>query len=146
MGTGGSAGAELVNKAWQDLGVDVTTSPKDETAVVDTIFSTGDWDISWVPVNVSSPDQMVPFLSGPAAPDGNNFAHIENADYDAKVAEAMTKNGAEGCDQWLDAEAALYRDADVIPFANQDLAYFGSGATFEIVDVLQPTSIRMLAG
>jgi peptide/nickel transport system substrate-binding protein len=146
MGTGGSAGSELVNKAWKDLGVDVTTSPKDETAVVDTIFSTGDWDISWVPVNVSSPDQMVPFLSGPAAPDGNNFAHIENADYDAKVAEAMTKNGAEGCDQWLDAEAALYRDADVIPFANQDLAYFGSGAKFGIVDVLQPTSIRMLAG
>jgi peptide/nickel transport system substrate-binding protein len=146
LGTGGSAAAELVNKAWKDLGVDVTTKPQDETAVVQTVFSTGDWDISWVPVNISSPDQIVPFLSGPAVPDGNNFAHISNADYDSGIAQAMTKNGAEGCDDWLKAESAIVRDADAIPFANQEATFFGKNATFEVNDVLQPTSIRMLAG
>jgi peptide/nickel transport system substrate-binding protein len=145
LGTPGSAAAELVNAAWKDLGVDVTTNPQDETALVETIFTSGgDWDVAWVPINVSSPDQLVPFLSGPSVPDGNNFASIDNADYTAGVAEAMTMNGTEGCDTWLQAESALVRDADVIPFANQNASFFGSGAEFEVIDVLQPTSIRML--
>jgi peptide/nickel transport system substrate-binding protein len=144
LGSPGSAAAELVAAAWTDLGVDVTTTPQDETALVETIFSGGDWDYAWVPVNVSSPDQLVPFLSGPVAPDGNNFASIDNADYNSGVAEAMTMTGTEGCDTWLEAESALVRDADVIPFANQQVSFFGSGAEFAVVDVLQPTSIRML--
>jgi peptide/nickel transport system substrate-binding protein len=144
LGTSGAAAAELVGAAWTELGVDVTTTPQDETAVVETVFSTGDWDYAWVPVNVSSPDQMVPFLSGPAVPEGNNFASISNADYEAGVAEAMTMTGTEGCDTWLEAESALVRDADVIPFANQVASFFGSGAEFAVIDVLQPTSIRML--
>ena len=147
LGTPGSAAAELVNAAWEELGVDVTTNPQDETALVETIFSAGgDWDVAWVPINVSSPDQLVPFLSGPAVPDGNNFASIDNPDYTSGVAEAMTMTGTEGCDTWLAAESALVRDADVIPFANQNASFYGSGAEFEVVDVLQPTSIRMLAG
>jgi len=145
LGTPGSAAAELVVAAWKELGVDVTTTPQEETALVNTLFSTGDWDIAWVPINVSSPDQLVPFLSGPATPDGNNFAHISNADYDAGVAKAMAMNGTEGCDTWLQAESALVRDADAFPFANQNASFFGSGAEFAVVDVLQPTSIRMLA-
>jgi peptide/nickel transport system substrate-binding protein len=147
LGTPGSAAAELVNAAWKELGVDVTTNPQDETALVETIFSAGgDWDVAWVPINVSSPDQLVPFLSGPTVPDGNNFASIDNPDYTSGVAEAMTMTGTEGCDTWLAAESALVRDADVIPFANQNASFYGSGAEFEVVDVLQPTSIRMLAG
>ena len=50
-----------------------------------TIFGAGDWDVAWVSLNVSSPDQLVPFLSGPAAPEGTNFAAIANPDYDAAV-------------------------------------------------------------
>ena len=146
LGAPGSAAAELVTTAWQDLGVEVTVTPQDETASIDTLFSTGDWDAAWVQLNVSSPDQVVPFVSGPAVPDGNNFAHIANADYDAGVAEAMATDGTEGCDTWLAAEAALIGAADVIPFANQELTYFGAGAEFGVVDGLVPTSIRMQAG
>ena len=144
LGAPGSAAAELATAAWTELGVDVITTPQDETALVDTVFSTGEWDIGWLPINVSSPDQLVPFLSGPAVPEGNNFAYIDNPDYSAGVAEATAMNGTEGCDAWLAAESALVRDADVIPFANQQASFFGSGAEFEVVDVLQPTSIRML--
>jgi peptide/nickel transport system substrate-binding protein len=147
LGTPGSAAAELLNAAWKDLGVDVTTTPQDETALVDTLFSAGgDWDVAWVPINVSSPDQLVPFLSGPTVPDGNNFASIDNPDYTSGVAEATAMTGTEGCDTWLQAESALVRDADAFPFANQEASFFGSGAEFEVVDVLQPTSIRMTAG
>jgi peptide/nickel transport system substrate-binding protein len=145
LGTPGSAAAELVNAAWKKLGVAVTTKPQDETALVNTVFSTGDWDVAWVPINVSSPDQLVPFLSGPATPEGNNFASIDNADYTSGVADAMKQNGTAGCSTWLKAESALVRDADVIPFANQNTSFFGSHATFAVVDVVQPTSIRMRA-
>jgi peptide/nickel transport system substrate-binding protein len=145
LGAGASPAAELMSAAWQELGVDVTVTAQDNTAVVGTLFGGGDWDVTLTPVNVSSPDQIVPFLSGPVVPDGNNFASIDNADYTAGVAEAATTNGAEGCDQWLDAEKALYRDFDVVPFANSQLAIYGAGAEFAIVGFVQPTSIRMLA-
>ena len=38
---------------------------------------------------MNSPDQVVPFLSGPAAPNGTNFSAIENADYDAGGQEGV---------------------------------------------------------
>jgi peptide/nickel transport system substrate-binding protein len=145
LASGGAAAAELATSTWDELGADVTATAQDESALVETIFGSGNWDIAWVAVNVSSPDQMVPFLSGPAAPDGTNFASISNSDYEAGVAEAMTMTGAEGCDTWLEAESALVRDADVIPFANQAVKTFGSGARFETGAVaVVPTSIRML--
>ena len=146
LGAGGSAAAELAAAAWKELGVNVTTRPGDETAAVETLFSTGDWDVAWEQLNLNSPDQLVPFASGPAVPDGNNFAHIDNADYTAGVEEAATMSGAEGCSTWLEAEASLVENFDVIPFANQDLPYFGSKAEFEVVAGVVPTSIRMLEG
>ena len=145
LGSGGAAAAELAVAAWTELGADVTATPQDETASVETLFGTGDWDITWTALNVNSPDQLVPFLSGPAVPDGNNFAHIDNAEYVAGVEEAMMTVGSEGCDQWLEAEAALVRAADVVPFANQNLPFFGSNARFDVVGGVVPTSIRMLA-
>jgi peptide/nickel transport system substrate-binding protein len=144
-GVGGSAAAELAASAWKQLGVKVTTKAQDEVAIGTTVFSTGDFDVLWEPVNVSTPDQLVPFLSGEAPPNGTNFAHIDNAAYNAAVAKAATKNGTAGCADWLSAESNLVRDADVIPFANKVLKTFGSGARFEIATELVPTSIRMLA-
>jgi len=146
LGAGGSAAAELAIQMWRALGAKVTLKAQDDTVAVQTLFGSGNWDIAWVTVNVNSPDQMVPFLSGPAVPNGNNFAHIQNPAYTAGVAKATKVQGTAGCAQWLAAESALFKDADVIPFANQVRTYFGKKATFEIVGWLVPTSIRMLAG
>jgi peptide/nickel transport system substrate-binding protein len=145
LGAGGSAAAELAMNAWKSLGVRVTLKAQDETQSVQTLFSTGDWDVAWEQVNVSSPDQMVPFLSGPAVPNGNNFAHIENPAYDAAATKAAAAQGAAGCPDWLAAEAELFKNADVVPFANQVLKIYGKKARFSVVGVLVPTSIRMLA-
>lgn len=145
-GTPASAAAELATSAWEELGVTVDTKGQDDATLLNVIFSTGDWDVTWLTLNVSSPDQLVPFMSGPAPPDGNNFAHIDNAEYSQGVEEAMTLQGTEGCDVWLAAEASLVENADVIPFANQVAYVFGSGARFESGSVsIAPTSIRMLA-
>lgn len=145
LGSSGDAAAELAVRQWKAIGVHATAQSQNETTLTGTIFSAGDWDVTWVSLNVSSPDQLVPFLSGPAAPDGTNFAAISDPDYDAAVQAAMAIPGKEGCEDWLAAESALIAKAAVVPFANNTVRTFGKGATFETPGQLIPTSIRMLA-
>lgn len=144
LGTGGSAAAELAAAAWKALGVDVTATQRNQTQVSGALFGTGDWDIAWEPVNVSTPDQVMPFVSGPAAPKGTNFAAIDNAGYLAAATRAMGATGAEGCEDWFAAERALYESADLVPFANSVVPTFLKGAELSIVGSVVPTSIRML--
>ncbi len=144
-GSGVAAAAELAVQQWEAAGATVTAKGVDETALQGAIFETGDWDIAWVPLNVNSPDQLVPFLSGPGAADGGaNFSGIDNPDYAAGVDEASALPGVEGCDTWLQAESALVAAADIVPFANNKVKTFGNGAEFETPGQLIPTSIRML--
>ena len=142
-GPSGSAAAELAAQQWKQLGADVTLEAEDETAAVTTLFSTENWDVAWLPVNVSSPDQLVGFLSGQAPPHGENFARIDDATYNAGVAQAEKLDGTSGCSQWLAAESNVISAADVIPFANQVIKVFGMNAQFQVVGELQATSIRM---
>jgi peptide/nickel transport system substrate-binding protein len=145
-GSAVAAAAELAVQQWEAAGAKVTAKGVDETALQQAIFGTGDWDIAWVPLNVNSPDQLVPFLSGPGMADGGtNFSGIDNADYDAGVKEASGMDGTEGCDTWLSAESSLFEAADIVPFANTLVRTFGNGAEFETPGQLVPTSIRMLA-
>ena len=144
-GSGVAAAAELAVQQWEALGIKVTAKGQDDTAIQETVFGAGDWDIAWIPLNVNSPDQVVPFLSGPAAPNGTNFAAIQNADYDAGVKKASAMSGEDGCGTWLEAESALFAAADIVPFANNVVQTFGAKAEFETPGQLVPTSIRMLA-
>lgn len=145
-GSAVSAAAELAVQQWEAAGATVTAKGVDETALQQAIFGTGDWDIAWVPLNVNSPDQLVPFLSGPGMADGGtNFSGIDNPDYDAGVKQASGMPGTEGCDTWLQAEASLFTAADIVPFANNLVTTYGNGAEFEMPGQLVPTSIRMLA-
>jgi peptide/nickel transport system substrate-binding protein len=144
LGSSGDAAAELAVQQWKAIGVAATAQAQNETTLTGTIFGAGDWDVAWVALNVGSPDQLVPFLSGPAAPDGTNFAAIADPDYDAAVAAATTL-GPEGCDAWLDAEAGLIAKASVVPFAAVSVRTFGKGAEFATPGQLVPTSIRMTA-
>ncbi|HEU5038447.1 MAG TPA: ABC transporter substrate-binding protein [Nocardioides sp.] len=141
-----AAAAELAVQEWKAAGADVTAKGVDETALQGAIFGTGDWDIAWVPLNVNSPDQLVPFLSGPGLADGGtNFSGIDNKDYTDGVAEANAMNGTDGCDTWLDAESKLVAAADIVPFANNAVKTYGNGAEFEYPGTFMPTSIRMVA-
>ncbi len=145
-GPAGLAAAELATQQWTALGIDVVDKAQGGTATQETLFGTGDWDVAWVALNVSSPDQLVPFLSGPGLADGGaNFAAVANADYDAGVQAAAAMVGAEGCPTWLEAESALVAGADVVPFANTVVQTFGNGAEFVISGSLMPTSIRMIS-
>ena len=138
------AAAELAVKAWQDFGVDVSAKAATTAELEPILFGSGDWDIAWEPINVGSPDQLVPFLSGPGIADGGtNFSGIDNADYTASVEAAMAETGVEGCDDWAAAEAALFQAADIVPFANNVTQTFHKDADLVVTDVIVPTSIRM---
>jgi peptide/nickel transport system substrate-binding protein len=145
LGGAGDAAAELAVRQWKAIGVQATAQSQNETTLTGTIFGAGDWDVAWVSLNLNSPDQLVPFLSGPVAPAGTNFAAIANPDYDAAVTTAMAKPGVSGCADWLAAESNLIARADIAPFANNTVRTFGKRARFATPGELVPTSIRMLA-
>jgi len=145
LGTGGTAAAELAVSRWKAIGVDVTSKELSTTQMSAPLFGTGDWDIAWEPINVNTPDQLVPILSGATPPNGTNFSFLDNADYTSGVKTAMSKTGAAGCPDWLGAESSLFKAADLVPFANNLIPTFAKGATFTIGGELVPTSIRMLS-
>lgn len=137
------AGAELVQQTLAEVGVGIDLKSVDSTGLNEALFSSGDWDISMGPVTTGLPTMVVPFMSGPTPPEGTNFSHIQNDDYDAAVQAASSKPGAEGCDDWNAAEVALYQAVDVVSYVDSVVPTFGNGAEFAVNDGIDPASIRM---
>lgn len=140
-----TATAELIQQAWQGIGVQVEIAPVDAAGINQTLFGTGAWDVSMVPLTLSLPSQLTPFASGPVPPEGVNFGHFTNAEFEAESKLAATKAGSAGCENWNKAEAALVKDASFVPYFDAVVPTFVKGAKFTMSDSLDPTSIRMLA-
>ncbi|MYZ37327.1 ABC transporter substrate-binding protein [Streptomyces sp. SID4917] len=146
LGPTAAPAAELVQQMWKEIGADVTLKAVDGPGVSQTLFGTGDWDVSLAPMGFSLPSQAVPFLSGRTPPDGTNFAHMANAEYTAQVREAAGLAGEASCPAWLAAEKALFKKLDVVPFVNTVTPIFGSDARFELSEgSILPSTIRMYA-
>ncbi|MEF9915439.1 ABC transporter substrate-binding protein [Streptomyces sp. P5-A9] len=137
--------AELLRSFWKEAGVKVTLRGAADSQFDQVISGQGSWDALFLPLTVTLPTQIVPFVSGPTPPHGNNFGYIDNAGYTAHVKAASALPGPKGCDEWAAAEKALFERADVVPFADLVTPVFGNGATFDLVDgAVAPTSIRMV--
>ena len=143
LGETESAAAELIQLSWKEIGVDAKLKGVDSTAFNEVLFKTGDWDVSMGPFAIGLPSQMVPFVSGATPSEGTNFAHVDNADYEAAVKKATSAAGAEGCADWTAAEVALFESVDVVSYIDSAVPYFGNGAEFAVNDGLDPASIRM---
>ncbi|MFI5589408.1 ABC transporter substrate-binding protein [Amycolatopsis sp. NPDC051758] len=138
--------AELVQQTWKSLGADVTLKAVDSPGLSQALFGTGEWEVSLGPVGFSLPSQLVPFVSGPAAPDGTNFAHISNPGYDQGAQQAASKAGDASCADWTAAETALVKRVDAVPYFDSVVPTYASGAKFEISQgSVTPASIRMYA-
>lgn len=121
--------------------LDGVTSPN----LLGTLFGSGDWDVALVPLGVSAPAQLVPFLSG-AAPAGGgvNFAHINNVAYGNQVAQALQASGAKACTHWIAAEKQIFRHGDLLPTMWSTLPTFAKGAKFSLGDQgVAPSSLRI---
>jgi peptide/nickel transport system substrate-binding protein len=118
-----------------------TTTPN----VLGTLFGGGNWDVAIVPLGVSAPSQLVPFLSG-AAPAGGgvNFAHINNVAYGNQVAQAQNASGATSCKHWLAGEKAIFQHGDLVPTYWTTLPTFAKGVKFSLGDQgIAPASLRV---
>ncbi|MEU6674580.1 ABC transporter substrate-binding protein [Streptomyces sp. NPDC046925] len=141
-----AAGAELIQKEWKSLGAEAELKPVDSPALNSTLFGSGNWDVSMGPIALAAPTQLVPFMSGPTPPKGLNFSGVDNPDYTALVQKASAKVGAAGCPQWQDAEKALIKNLDAVPYYNSLTSVFGKGARFKVSQgAIVPSSIRMYA-
>ena len=123
---------ELAMAQWQELGVDVQLQGVDEAQFSTIAFETRAWDVFLAALNLDVPSVAVPFVSGPQPPDGVNFSAVANPEYDALVAEASALTGAEACEVWNAAEAELYAQMNILPFAATTAPFFGNGAEFAL--------------
>jgi peptide/nickel transport system substrate-binding protein len=138
--------AEYAAQQWKQLGADVTLEkkPKDQRNTIMLADNAKTWDVMFLALQVSNPAMAVPFLSGTFPSKGINFGHLTNQTYLDEVAKANAKSGAEGCDNWNAAEEALYKNVDMVPFADVPTPTWGKNITFETSPVfLIPTSLRL---
>ena len=143
-----NAAAEYIAAQWSKLGVDVSLVQKPSDQLVSGLFGgTAVFGAVLQPINVSTPAQLVPLLSGPTPPNGDNAASIKNAQYDTLAAQASEKAGISGCPDWNAAESALFKDADIAPLATIPNVWWGNSARFAVDNegVIIPTSMRLLA-
>lgn len=146
LGPSMQAAAELLQKAWQAAGVEVTLKAATNAELSQQIVGgQGSWDAAFIPLGTALPSELVPFFSGPSAPDGVNFSSIKNDKYTAAVQAASTQPGSAGCAQWAAAEQALFEQVNIVPFVFSSVTTYAKGATFELTGgSLAPTSVRML--
>jgi peptide/nickel transport system substrate-binding protein len=146
LGPAMQAGAELLQKDWSSIGVQVTLSGLTDTEISGVIFSpAGNWGAGFIPLNVTLPTQLEAFFSGPTPPNGTNFSYVQNSTYNADVKTASGIAGTGGCSDWNAAEKSLLQQADVVPFVDSVDPTFAQGATFELSQgTIVPTSLRML--
>lgn len=146
LGTGGTAAAELLQQTWGQLGVTVTLhSITDAELDSEIVAGTANWDAAIIPLGLTSPTELVPFVSGPTPPKGTNFAYIKNSAYTADVTKASAEVGTAGCPDWNAAESALFKNVDLVPFVDSAITTYAKGATFQLSQgSIMPASIRML--
>ncbi|WP_165969985.1 ABC transporter substrate-binding protein [Nonomuraea terrae] len=145
-GDPGKSVAELMKQRWAEIGVQTDLKQLTTPQLAGVNDGSTDWDAGWIQVNVPLPSMMVPFLSGDGPPKGANWSSIANADYDRLVQEAAESTGDKSCSKWNEAEEALYRKADIVPFADITQPLFGNGAEFgRLAGSFAPSTIRMIA-
>jgi peptide/nickel transport system substrate-binding protein len=146
LGTGGSAAAELLQQTWSQLGVKVSLhGVTDAELDSEIVAGTAAWSAAIIPLGLTSPTELVPFVSGATPPKGTDFAYINNPAYTAAVTKASSTVGQAGCPQWNAAETALFKNVDLVPFVDSALTDYAKGATFQLSQgSIMPSTIRML--
>ncbi|MBA2896140.1 ABC transporter substrate-binding protein [Nonomuraea soli] len=146
-GPGFQAAAEYMAATWKKVGAEVTLNGVIDTKLAESLNVTQDWDVAWLPIGVTLPTQLVGFLSGPAAPKGANFAHLNNQRYTELVAQAAGTPGDAGCKLWSEAESALFDNHDLVPVSGLTILIASKGGTVrQVAGFYQPTTFRLTQG
>ncbi len=138
--------AELLAQQWTALGAKVEQT-SDTRAGFGETQKNGNFDVYIQGYFLYLPSQLVAFASGrDPSQGGQNFAGIDNKQYAALAAKAVTMTPPEACDYWAQAEQAIIADLDIAPIANRPRPWYLKNAQAESVafDIPVPTSIRLL--
>lgn len=140
------AAVELAVMQWRDIGVEVRARTITGAGIGDTLFTTSDFDISWVPIIVSLPSRLLTFTHGPKPPRGTNFPNLDFPLVDDLRERANAHVGAASCPEW-DAIERVYLDSfSVVPVVDADNAIYSRRASFETAGLtIVPQTIRLSA-
>jgi peptide/nickel transport system substrate-binding protein len=142
---GAGATMELVKSIWEDLGASVEILAAEQSQVTELLLSSRAWDVMALNINVDTPSFLVPLVSGPAPPEGQNLGDASNSRYDELVDEARSLTGDAACAKWLEAETALLDAMNLLPFATGVTPTYGRDAQFEVSSQgVEASSIRLL--
>lgn len=142
--TASAYAAEYAMSQWRAIGVEVRSRGVSGAAVGETLFGTGNYDISWTPIVVSMPNRFLLFASGSPPPAGLNFSHARLAGIDRLIKEANELQGAASCPKWDAIERFYIDDNAVLPVFDGDNAVLTRDARFTLNGLLlRPTSIRL---
>lgn len=130
---------ELMKQQWEAVGAQVSLDGADSNAFLAALNTEGSYegfDATWLASNYYVPSVLAAFVSGPTPPNGNNYAGIQNAEFDRYVQESADLVDAEACGAWEQAEGAMYRAADYVPFAMRADVLYGRGVEATITENL----------
>ena len=121
-------GDEYLQSALESIGIKATVSVTDTDAYVNTIYTTGAWDLQLY--GFAGPFPTIPLylaiqVEGAAPPKGINVGWTNNPTFNALAAKAENSAGSD-CGVWDAAERALLSRADVVPLSVYDIYWFGS--------------------
>jgi peptide/nickel transport system substrate-binding protein len=137
--------AELEGQELAKVGIKLTLSPITEATLSTVIFKTGDYDI-WPTLALSVPFQsaLIGLLGGPPPPNGINAGHVSNAEFTKLATQGNESSGSAGCNLWIQAEKALFSNADAEPIAPVMTNWITSKSSFSTMQGrIIPTSIRV---
>lgn len=123
-----TAAIELMQTQLKEFGIDGVPTPS--PSYTDVIFSGGDWDLVWAPIDTSLPSNWAGILGGEFPPDGGNWTYNTNEEYFALVAAANELPGEEGCAAWETAQNSLFSHLEVLPFHSTTETVYGSNVDF----------------
>ncbi len=138
-----TSAAEAMTAQLKSVGIELVASAAAGPAFAEA-QKNGAFDVLMQSWSFPTPSQMVAFYTGkPPSQGGNNLGDVNNEAYNALVAKAATEVGQAGCKDWNDAETALIKALDVVPFWSTPSIQYGNGAEFSLNQF--PWSIRMTA-
>lgn len=139
-----SAAAELMQKQWRQLGVDVSLKGGDSNFLLNSVFAPKDpssWDVTpTLTLQSNLPTIFPPYFTGASQPKGTNYSSVDNPEYTAAARKANETAGDESCAAWAKADAALIKQLNVLPISvTRDKTYFnGATAVYDPVTSIVP--------
>lgn len=140
-----ASAAEVVAEDWAELGIKTVLTAMDGAGWSEYLYQTFDYDTGWIQIGVGSPVVQNLFYGGASPENGGlNFMGVQDEEYLAIAAQAQTAEDADAaCGYWEQAEKLVVENFHTFLLTGTIRPTYMTGATFDITNYIQPTTIRM---